>query len=472
MFVKLEWDAEELVIVEHLLNPGDLVSMPNSKKDDKDKLKVSEIEIFFITEMGFFSSLKNKNIRFNSKPFSKKEKKQTKINNFVDFHINVTDKIDNIIERNDEESLREFESINNEQTKFSIDEIVEIRSPWNRPVEMPEFNPEIKNTPVQNEEKWTEVKDVNKLFVGEKEQKTVSGLGRVKVRKKDSATIKKDQKTTNNNNGNGFVKTQKDLQKTKEELERRKKELEEIERLAKEKEKELKKKAEEKKKQEKLKEREKRKLEKKREKELKKKEKLEKIEAQKLLKEQKLKDALAEKEREEKEKQEKLKAKRLLKEQQLQEALAEKDRREKEKQEKIKAKKLLKEQQLQEALAEKDRKEKEKRLKKQKKTIEPEVKKEPKPEVLPETDKEEFKSIRESKEAGKEIKLEPKSETLTEIEKKEESISDWDEEVRQAFTIIDELLEKLPEEAIDEFVQSEDYVVYERVVGKYKKKRE
>lgn len=44
-----------------------------------------------------------------------------------------------------------------------------------------------------------------------------------------------------------------------------------------------------------------------------------------------------------------------------------------------------------------------------------------------------------------------------------------DEEVSNAITIIDELLEQLPDKVIDEFVQSDDFALYEKVVKKYKK---
>jgi len=48
--------------------------------------------------------------------------------------------------------------------------------------------------------------------------------------------------------------------------------------------------------------------------------------------------------------------------------------------------------------------------------------------------------------------------------------TDFDEEIGEALEIIDNLLGELPEEKIDEFVQSDDFKVYERVVEKYKKK--
>jgi len=42
--------------------------------------------------------------------------------------------------------------------------------------------------------------------------------------------------------------------------------------------------------------------------------------------------------------------------------------------------------------------------------------------------------------------------------------------VRKVLIVIDNLLEKLPEETIDEFVNSKDFAVYEKVINKYKNK--
>ena len=45
-----------------------------------------------------------------------------------------------------------------------------------------------------------------------------------------------------------------------------------------------------------------------------------------------------------------------------------------------------------------------------------------------------------------------------------------DDDVEKLLPILDELLEKLPDEVVDEFAQSEDFVLYEKVVSKYKRK--
>ncbi len=43
-----------------------------------------------------------------------------------------------------------------------------------------------------------------------------------------------------------------------------------------------------------------------------------------------------------------------------------------------------------------------------------------------------------------------------------------DDEIKKVLTITDDLLGKLPEEIIDEFVKSKDFELYEKIIGKYK----
>ena len=46
----------------------------------------------------------------------------------------------------------------------------------------------------------------------------------------------------------------------------------------------------------------------------------------------------------------------------------------------------------------------------------------------------------------------------------------FDEDVEKIIPVIDTLLEKLPDDVIDEFAESDDFVLYEKVVKKYKNK--
>ncbi len=43
-----------------------------------------------------------------------------------------------------------------------------------------------------------------------------------------------------------------------------------------------------------------------------------------------------------------------------------------------------------------------------------------------------------------------------------------DEETKKLLKILDDLLEKLPEEVVDKFAKSDDYLLYEKVLEKYK----
>ena len=76
--------------------------MPNLKRNIKNKLVEPELEILLTMEMGFFNSLKRKKIEFNPKPFSNHksnstEKLEAVENNLVNFHLETTKKIDEIL---------------------------------------------------------------------------------------------------------------------------------------------------------------------------------------------------------------------------------------------------------------------------------------------------------------------------------------------------------------------------------------
>jgi len=363
--------------------------------------KNPELNTFLIIELGFLKKLKETEIRFNPKPFSKKQ--EAKKEKLPDFDIEVIKKInDTINQNNNNEKITEIKTTSTEQ---NIEPIVEIRQPWNKTPEPPQFTPMINientlettiekqnndiqtmefNTNINFEEKKEDQENINSIvFTGGKIKKTVSTLGHIKIRKKEN----------NTKNNNGLTKTKKELEKTVAELEKKKKELEEMEQLAKQKEEELKKKEEERKKQEKLK----------------------KLEEKRKLREAKQK---------------------------------EKERRKLEREKQKELKKLERQKRLEEKQKLLAELEKKKQLKKQKKeTLEKKI--------LPF-----FKTIEKKETKTTETKEQPTTPT-----------SNWDEEVSQAITIIDNLLEQLPEETIDRFVQSEDFEIYEKVVKKYKQNK-
>jgi hypothetical protein len=396
------------------------------QKDGKKELFNSNIEIILATEMGFLSNLMEKQIRFNPKPFSKSKNLKENNDNYVDFHLDIAKKVDEVISKNEKEN-----HLQEDQLETDI-KLVEVRKNWMKGPLTPEFKTDPQGKPIFNELNinddlfeietppqfrddindnrvdWyqdtlvpivekPEEEHENVLVDEEKEgsQKWLMGLGRIKVRTKNTPKKEtKQEKTTKTVKHNGVTVVKKDLESAKKELEQKKKEIQEIERLAKQKEEELKKKKEERKKQEKLKI-----------KELKKQKKLEKL----------------------KEKERKKEEKRLLEEQK---------KKEKQPETQVKPSETAKDyDDLIETVAKKE-------------VIEDTKEKTP-----------------DTKTEEKEIEKPPEVKT-----KVTETPEVLDEDVRKALIIIDNLLEKLPEETIEEFVNSEDFAIYEKVVSKYKNK--
>ena len=471
MFAK-EWDATKCVYNSaSTKSKGDLDRMPKL-----DGMKKQENLNVLLAEMGFFTNIKAKKIKFNPRPRSNPEhvewvklpepitqEKTKKVTpEFIDLHLDITAKIDEIIKNHEQE---------NSQTKlnnFDKPEFIEVRKPWTRSPTAPQFRTDMSlddftnnlqtvddlfevkipetnleaTTQMSTEEIKTEI--TKELKFDEFENMTVikkidsfdemlSGLGRIKVRKNPNQTKSTPQKTQHKKNGVTVAKT--DLDKTKAELERKKHELEEMERIAKEKEEEFKKKQEEKKKQEKLRQQKQKEIEKQR----------------------KLKEKLEKKHQIELEKEKKRKQKELLKEQKIQEKLklAEEKKRQKELE-------IKKKQQEKEELLKQKQLEKQKKIKEEPKKPKNPIKK-PTPGIFAKKKKEKPKQT-------EEIKTETKPEEVPEAIKEETNQPSLDEEVGEALRIIDDLLEKLPEDTIDEFVQSDDFAVYEKVVSKYKRK--
>jgi hypothetical protein len=336
--------------------------------DDKgNRLVLTDAEVMILIEMGFFSYLKNKKIRFNPRPFSNplhlNEEKVVRPpeDTVVDLHLELVKKVDEIIDRHNRELTEiNIETIATSNIPPALGDIVEQR---NQNIRRPEtsnfgqdfdqmpvfkevapgeelFDVEIPQdiplgstlTPVQNiqesqEEPEEEFK--SEMFVGETEKKTVWGHGKVK----DNTKSKPQKQKTQQQPTNGISKAMMDLEETKRKIEAKKKELEVVEEKVKEKQEELKKKQKEKKKEElKRKKEEKRAL---KEKEKKERElaKLEKIKQKQQLKEQKKREL-------EQAKLEKLKEKQALKEQ---------------KQKQIEEKKLRKQREIEAKKAEKQK---------------------------------------------------------------------------------------------------------------------
>ena len=406
--------------------------MPDKYKFN-NKLGEIELGLFLTNNLWLLESLKNKRVRFNPRPFKKPTRTSIKEvgekkDNLVDFHLEIVKKIDEIIEKNQRETVDIDNVVSSEKKPDSIlKSIVEIREPWVRKTEISQFTPELRfkgdtnrlegfedelfevenpmvlgcfenvETPLVKKENKThnifEEKDENL------QHKTIMSLGRIKIRRNNvkktgknrDISVKKDKKRVTEDNSNGLSTVKKELEKTKMELEKKKKELEEMKRKARLKEEELKKKKEERKKREKLR----------------------KLELKKLAREEKIRAKEAKKKAREKEKM----------------------RRKLEREKKLETKQKEKE----------------------KKKVEKETSEK----------KEKLVGLFSKKRKDKTVETTSTTEDETVVSKKGEDFN-WDEEVREALIIIDRLLEKLPDETIDEFVQSKDFEVYERVVSKYK----
>jgi len=516
--------------------------MPNYKKDKEGKQVNSEIDIFLATELGVFSSLKGKNIRLNLRPSNNSKRfvnNKTNETSFVDFHSDISKKVDNLIEKHEQElktdEPAEVEFVSQKQQVLSLRDIMEVRDSFKKQPEIPAFKTEINTkdvfgefdpsqdlfeieTPTQSHQDLRFVGNFEELYdvahvaniedepriwdVGDKESKKwTMGLAGIKVKHN------KDKKTGKRN---GVAKTKEELEKAKMEIERKKHEIKEAEIIAKEKQEELKEKEKEKVLKEKGEERRK-KLEfkkeqeenRKREKELKEEAKIkeEKKKLREKLKTRELKEQakleaeqikLEEKEnilkQKETEKQKKLESKKALEEERLNKKRLEEQGKETERAERLKEKEKLLTTKQKERLETEQQKLKEKKLLAAEKQKKLEVKKAVEEERLKEKEtekksKETVKKDVKSKKAFVSIFKKKKEKTtakeekpVSEVEapKPEEKTEQRDEtilddEVSDALTIIDELLEQLPDEVIDDFVQSDNFTLYERVVKKYKK---
>ena len=176
-----------------------------------------------------------------------------------------------------------------------------------------------------------------------------------------------------------------------------------------------------------------------------------------------------------KEAEEKLRQKRLEEKQRLKEERdAEKQKRLEERQKLKLEKQKEKEDKIKELLLLKQEKEEEKKKKlEEKKALE--IKKEAeKQRELEEKIKElelkekEINQVKDEKEINKSVDDFDKL-ALDKGNKSKDAVF-FDEDVRKIIPVIDSLLEKLPEDVIEKFSQSDDFALYAKVVSKYKKK--
>jgi len=410
----------------------------------KNKQSRNDLDLLLL-EMWFLSNLKNKKIRFNpeailnffnvtnKQPLPREEK-------FVNLHFEIVKKVDALISKYESElKTNEPKTISTIHQDMPISNIIEKREPSIiRQPEIPVFNTEIIQNisfgEIKQEEDFFEIveppefipvedkqqeneKTSDSFLLGDQDKsrlKFLSSLGRIKVRNTNTQkqqTIKTEKQKSiktekQKEQINGILVKKEELEKTRQEIEARKKALKNAIEKEKKKKVELKKQRAEKKRAEKL----------------------QKLELKRLEKEKKIQKLKEEKQKQmEKEREEKLKAKK-IKEQEI----AEKQKQiEREREEKLKAKKI-KEQEIAEKQKEKE-KEREERVKTK-------------------------------------IKKEPPVGMDTFIKPKKEEIDQYDRDVEKLIPIIDGLLEKLPDDVIDNFAHSKDFVLYEKVINKYKNK--
>ena len=424
-------------------------------------------------------------------PNLKDSKSKKLVKSDFDFHVEMVKKIDKLLEKHEgEKENKELESAPQQGIIKSLKDLVEVREPFERKPEMPHHkekeigsNKTLNTTNIENElfdiehpdgvqsdfrfvtsledpKDFVRVKnpdsehvedgDFHSWMLGDQNKNIRNATAsfanmKAKTKKKDIKNKDKNADISVKKTGqvNGYTKTKIELEKTKQEIEKKKQELEEAECKEREKEKELKKKKIEKIKKEKEQEKRK-KLEMKKARE----------EAKIREKELKKKELEMRKKKREEEKIKALEAKKAEREAEIKERELEKKRKDrlekKQKEEKLKSLELKKKEE--EAVKQSRLKEKEKKLKEkksEKKKIE-KSKKEPLT-VFKRKEKTEKKATEKDRAI---------------FVKKEET--NLDKELKEVLAIADKLLESLPDEVIDEFVQSKDFELYEKVLSKYK----
>jgi hypothetical protein len=441
--------------------------MQKIKWDGKQKQVKHQLQIL-LSEMGFFDNIKTKKRKINPKLEKEaKQKKEKKTPEFIDLHLEIISKIDEAITKNELQTIKKEEPIEKIKTtqikksgiknpKRSLLETETIHNTFEKNESLFEvernlsFNQNIQNnnlTPLSNKvTSFNESLNIENIDFVEKIEDNpnlLMGLG---------LSDRNSNKTQSQKSTDATI-TKTNLEKAKLELEMRRQDLEEALKIAKQKEEELKKKEEEEKKLEELNkikqkelEQEKIRKEKQRLLEQKRQEKIYKIKQKELEQEKKRKEKQRLLEEKRQEKINKIKQKALEQENKVKEKQRLEEEKRQEKINKLEQIRLEKEQEINKKL--KDKEENDKLLEKQEKITKKLLEK------------------KKDQEAKQEIKTEKSIKKII----PETTIDILDEEVGQALKIIDNLLEKLPEDTIYEFIHSKDFEIYERVVNKYTKK--
>ena len=470
-------------------------------KDWKKKIVIYEINVL-LAEMGFFSKLKKKKIKFQSKFVTNSQ--QSRIENFntteniVDLSFDIGKDIDKLLEKHEKRSQNKLsESILKTRQEIPFNEVIEIRNPEIKRPEIPNFTTDLNtmdfygeldksrelfeveipnNIIPKGENKQYYNPDFNNYAIGDnkKPQRSFMDLGRIKFWNKSSNQNQVEPKKENGQ-FNNFTKTKIGLEKTKRDIEQQERVLDYAKKLENQMKDELKKKDEQKKKEEKLR----------------------RLEHKKKIKEDKLRKLQADKAKKQIEKEEKRLEREKLKEERLKEKELKKLELKRLNEEKLKNREIerLEKQKIKEIKrleedkkkAEKQKeillKEKQEELKRNK--LEKETQGEIKPQEPPEMGQfiqkeailkekqEELKRNKLEKETQGEIKPQEPPEMGQFIQKETATKNEkpyLDDDVEKLLPIIDQLLEKLPDDVVDEFAQSDNFALYEKVINKYKRK--
>jgi hypothetical protein len=389
--------------------------MSNLGKDGENKRVKSVLDVLTTNKDGF-NTVKNE-----------------KDKNGIYSHIDTVKRVDEIIAR--------YKNQIGQGTKTDLTKIIETREPFLKKPERVKLNTDI-SPEIKTFEVVPEYKEPDNVFV---ESPTSTMIDERKFTRGTTAT--KNKKTTTKTIS---VKTKK-VKQTPVNPNKKLLEIKEQSKKLKEEEKQLQKEEQTMKQEEKI-------LEKEEKIKLKKAAQQKREEEKRLKIQRKLKAKAELAEQKEKKKQEKLKAKELI--------LKKKEEEQKKLQMKKAAEAVLRNEK---GLALKF-KEKEKQKKLKAKTALAEQKEKERLKKLEEKKKQKAKSKAEKK-TSKISKEEPKINIKHNINLKENSseVLSMDEDVIKFLKIADDLLEKLPDDVIDEFAKSKDFEVYERVINKYKK---
>lgn len=374
-----------------------------------------DLNILLLTQIGVYNSLKRKKIKFNPKPFEQQIEKETQnneseINQQDNLNTDFKDRIDDLIQNFNTQNKINTHSIYKEKQTFPY--LIEMREKSIRKPDIPVFKTDLQ---IHNNKNKSNFHDLNNqfqnksnipLFLSSQNTDKYELKNYFFHEKNNSSKTKRSIKIKKRENNKSENETTTDF--VNNGLTKTKEELEKTKEELEKKKKEIE--------------------------EMEKKAKLKEEELKQRIEENKRKEKLKQLELKKQEREEKIKEKQRLKE----EKLKEKELRKNEKEEKIRKIKQLKEKK---SKTEKPQKEEAKdKIEKEKKGL--------------------FK--KETIEKEKPITLETRAISTSEKEA-------FDNEISEALTIIDNLLEKLPEETINEFVKSKDFEIYEKVISKYKK---